>query len=476
MNPPHETATVEPFWQVQSVFDPDGTGKDFAYTIGLHERGLPELHIWARPSLGEDPGHDWMFSNRDRCRVLNELAGMLVAGRLSIGSEVAREYDTGLAQITFRVEPPGDREQLEAYGVPPGVDVLPVLWSLQRAAEGPLTPLTPEAEGQAQALFLEISRGLDFAREAPPGWELPFMPWFDADQRFGPLTPVVLARAAQLWQADDDTLGDFLHAGTVVECGASLSGSMSMAIAVARPVGRRRQVEALHEAVHELADLMTERPAAQRRWTAALRSFDLELWDSLDRHSRDNMRHNLAHVLHDLVGGCLMTEAVADEAPPSLLLEARGPWVSATRHEPVLTDPAWRAAPQVLDVVHGLLHRLDYETLTLIARIHRIAHERRVIGAGNFGDLCARLESWALTSAASCPWDPELSGLPGWQPLLRALPGAVIAPMWDLGHWATCVASALTHRARLSAEDVHTFAVPFATVLPQLEELLNTPL
>ncbi|GAA2147213.1 hypothetical protein GCM10009844_24220 [Nocardioides koreensis] len=48
-----------PFWQVQAVFDPDGEGGDFAYTIGLRERGLPELHLWARPTLGEDPGHDW---------------------------------------------------------------------------------------------------------------------------------------------------------------------------------------------------------------------------------------------------------------------------------------------------------------------------------------------------------------------------------------------------------------------------------
>jgi len=475
MNPPRDTATIEPFWQVQSVFDPDGTGKDFAYTIGLHERGLPELHIWARPSLGEDPGLDWMFSNRDRCGVLNELAGMLVGGRLSIGSEVTREYDGGLAQVTFRVEPPGDKEALEAYGVPPGVDVLPVLWSLQRAPEGPLTPLTPEAEQEARALFREITHGLDLTRKAPRGWELPAVPSFDVDQRFGPLTPVVRARAAQLWQADDATLADMLHAGAVVECGAGLSGSMVMATAVARPVGRRRHVELLHDAVHELTELMTERPAAQRRWTAALRTFDPELWDTLDRHSRENMHHNLAHVLHDLTGGCLITEAVADQAPPSLVLEARGPWLSATRHEPVLTDSAWRAAPDVLEVVHALLDPLDYQTLTLIARIHRIAHERKVIGAEGYGDLCARLESWALTSAASCPWEPVLSKLPGWQPLLRGLPGAVIAPLWDLGHWATCVASALTHRARLSAEDVRTFAVPFATDLPQLEAALNTP-
>jgi hypothetical protein len=170
-----------------------------------------------------------------------------------------------------------------------------------------------------------------------------------------------------------------------------------------------------------------------------------------------------------------MVEAVADHAPPSLLLEARGPWLSGIRHEPVLSDPAWRAAPEVLRVVHSLLDSLDYRILTLIARIHRIAHERTVTGAENYGEVCGRLASWALTSAASCPWTSELSELPGWRPLLRGLPGAVIAPSWDLGHWATCVSAALTHRARLSAEDVRTFAVPFGEDLPQLEAVLNSP-
>ena len=58
----HDTTpgTRHPDWMVQSVFDPDGEGHDFAYTIGLFESGLPELHLWARPSLGEDPGEDWV--------------------------------------------------------------------------------------------------------------------------------------------------------------------------------------------------------------------------------------------------------------------------------------------------------------------------------------------------------------------------------------------------------------------------------
>lgn len=54
----------EPFWKVHAIFDTKGQGGDFAYTVGLHERGLPELHMWARPSEGLDPGEDWIFNHQ----------------------------------------------------------------------------------------------------------------------------------------------------------------------------------------------------------------------------------------------------------------------------------------------------------------------------------------------------------------------------------------------------------------------------
>src|SRR5687768_4753774 len=107
----------QPSWTVQTVFDPEGGGKDFAYTIGLDDLGHPELHVWGRPSLGDDPGDDWMFSADDRCRILNELAWLLIDGELRVGSEVTREYDDGHAVVRFRVDPPGDIEELEAFGV-----------------------------------------------------------------------------------------------------------------------------------------------------------------------------------------------------------------------------------------------------------------------------------------------------------------------------------------------------------------------
>ena len=474
--PARETAPPQPLWQVQAVFDPEGEGKDFAYTIGLHEKGFPELHIWARPSLGEDPGADWKFSTRDCCRVLNELAQRFLDGRLDVGTELSREYDDGLAKVTFRVDPPGDREQLEAYGVPPGVDVLPVLWSLERPPEGPPLPLTAEAEEDARTTYRCLLDGLNHNKRAPRGWSLPASDSVAADQRFGPLTPVVLARAGQLWQADEETMRNILHAASVVGTGHALSAPIVLATAAARCVGRRAALESLHDAVHDLVHHITERPAAQRRWRRIVAGVYPDIWRELRGRERAHAQRNFAGMLHDVVAGCLMVEAVADVADELLLLQGRGPFLKGLRHDNVLSLPEWRAAPAVLDTVRDLLGPLDARGLAIVATMHRIARTRGITESPGYDELCTRLESWATVSAGSCPWDPVLAKLPGWLPLLTGIPGAVIAPMPDLEHWATCVASMLVHRGRLSADEVAGFAAPYSVDVPELAAVLNRPL
>jgi hypothetical protein len=43
--PADREITVEPFWDVQAVSDPDGEGSDFAYTVGLADLDLSGLHL-----------------------------------------------------------------------------------------------------------------------------------------------------------------------------------------------------------------------------------------------------------------------------------------------------------------------------------------------------------------------------------------------------------------------------------------------
>jgi hypothetical protein len=460
-----------PFWQVQAVFDPDGTGKDFAYTIGLYDKGLPELHVWARPSLGEDPGHDWVLSVRDRTYLLNELAQLLVEGRLEVGSTLTREYDAGLATVTYEVSPPGDRDELEAYGVAPGALVLPVLWSLRRPPEGPLSPLTERAQDVARATYTDVVAGLDLTRKGPRDWALPLTPSFAPDQRFGPLTAVVLARAAQLWQCTDEPLEHLLYMATCAQSDGSVTGPVAVAAAAARSVGRRPGLEALLQAVPALVEHITERPAGQRRWKVVASGVFPGLWKELKPSERVAAEDNLARILHDVTLGCLAVEAVADVADPDLVLRGRGPWLAGMRRETVLSLPEWRASSVVLDTVRALLAPIDAGGLATIAAMHHRTRGER----SEFGDLAIRLQTWAVTSAASCPWDPVLADLPGWKPLAAALPGAVIGALPDLEHWATCVTSALAHRDRLSERDVTMLAAPFRSCLPALAAVLQKP-
>ena len=459
VQPQHDTYE-KPSWKVQGVFDPSGDKPDFSYTIGLHDRGLPELHLWGQPDRGDDPGADWRLSEADRGHLLNEFAGLVVSGRLRAGSELERRYDAGQVTLRFQVGQPADRNLLEAYGAALGATVLPVHWSLHRAPEGVLGAMTPEDEEAAAAAYDEIVAGLVSGPPAPKGWALPEAPSFAPDQRFGPRTPVVLARAAQLWQADDETVAAILRAALLVEgSGRSLTHPPAVAGTLARQVGRRRCLEDLHEAVHRLVDALTSRPASRARWRRVARAVDPDGWTTCSTRDREEFARGCAGVLHDVLSACLLVEAVADVADADLLLSARGPWFSGLAHGEVVPGEAWVASPEVLAIVAELLSPLDGEQLGFVATRHHAAMVAGVGEAPGYGDLCRRLTGWALVSAAGCPDE--------------ALPSGVEAPPGALQEWATCVSSALTHRWHLSGDDVRTLAAPFRAELPGLEERLN---
>lgn len=474
--PDHDTYET-PFWTVQGVFDPDGERPDFSYTIGLHGRGIPELHIWAQPDEGDDPGADWKLGQHDRCHLLNEFADLALRGQLGTGSELVRAYDAGHTRLRFRIGSAADRDVLEAYGIAPGASVLPVHWSLHRAAEGSRAGLSADDEREAAAVFREIRDGLVGNRRAPTGLSVPRTPSFEPGGRFGPRTPVVLARAAQLWQADDETLADLLHAAFLVESsGTSLSYPAAVARALARQAGRTACLDELHGPVHELVDWLTARPAATARWRRVVRALDGDGWATARTSERNLVAGWAAGMLHDLLRMCLSVEVVADLADEDLIRHAHGPWLSGLRRGDLVPGEAWHAPAHILEVVGGVLAPLDVEALATVGGRHELARAGRVLEAPGYGELSLRLAGWALVARAGCAWEPTLSSLPGWRRLLDSAPHARIAPVHALQHWATCLCSALVHRQRLSADDVRAFAAPFRADLPDLEHLLNSPL
>lgn len=469
-----------PFWKVQVVFDPDGGGADFAYTIGLHDRGLPELHVWARPDRGEDPGADWMLSTQDRCRLLNQLAARLVHGDLGVGSELSEKVDGGHTTIVMVVSPPGEPERLEALGVHPDATVLPVRWSLHRPPEGPALPLTAAVRRLVEPEVARLRAVTDSSARAPRGWEPSeggAAPDFAVDQPFGPLTPLVVARGAQLWQADDDTLVRAMDLAALLRRERLLGSEGARALAVGRPIGRREPIERLHEAVQEAVWWLTERPQAQRRWRSLVASL---LPDGTRRSGRDLRRieSGCAGLLHDLALATLSADALADVASDDVLLGCRGPWMEVFDGA---TGPEWQAPAGVQRAVRQLLEPLEHPTLLEIGLIHANHRGRDV--QGGYAALAGRLHAASVTAAAGCPWEGLLSDLPGWAGALRldevraVMPDvrlSVAVPQLPfLQHWASCLTAAMTQRGRFEDGELRVFARPVEGILPGLPAVLG---
>ncbi|MFL6060328.1 MAG: hypothetical protein ACJ72E_03780 [Marmoricola sp.] len=233
-----------PFWEVWAIHDPDGGGGDFSYTCGLHDRGFAELWIAGRPALGEDPGFDWCFSQRDTCGLLNEFAADWLAGRLRVGDEIEREYDGGLVTVRFRVDPPGDRDELEALGIAAGAEVVPIRWSLHRPDPGPNAAMTRKAQEEARARFRRLLAAFEGSLaglpglRGLPGWEVPARPRWSPGAKYGPRTSVVLAHAAYFWTCDGPALKEVFDAAFEAEMHGFVGYGLACVAAAARVAGR----------------------------------------------------------------------------------------------------------------------------------------------------------------------------------------------------------------------------------------------
>jgi hypothetical protein len=459
--PPHDRLDRHPTWMVQGVFDPDVPGQDFSYTVGLHDLGFAELHLWAKPTEGGDPGEDWAFSMDDRCRILNQLAFDLIDGRVGVGSEVEQKYDHGLATVTFRLDPPGDRETLEAYGIASGAQVLPVSWSLLRPSPGELTRMTPEAERATLEEHLRLVRTIGYAGRPPDGWRFPTF-GVDPGQEFGPRTSIVLGRAAQLWSCAD--LGSVLSALVPLAADHGLTWPASVARALARGVGRTPAMARLDDRFVGLVDGVIE--AAGADWDAALRHVAPEL-DTLPEHTRDTVRANARDWLAQATLAVLSVEIVGDVADRSLLLAARGPWLVGLNPRVTLPGTEWSASPTVIRAVRRVLRPLDFSAWTQL----NAGHDRERSDAdSDYNALCWRLTNVFCTSASGCPWT-KLSDLPAGREFRQIFGRG--RPWESFVEWASCLSTLMTYRARHSHTDIATFVAPVRRLLPDLERELD---
>lgn len=315
--------------------------------------------------------------------------------------------------------------------------------------------MTPDAEAWASKEYAAIRGSLDTAAAAP-GWGLPIEPSFDPAQRYGPRTAVILGRAAELWQSSPEVLANLIGvAGRVLTATGSLTYPAARAHSVARTVGRSQHAARLDEEVHGFLANVEGHPETRPTWQCAVKLVAGRDWRTGGQDRRQQWVDQCLGSLTAVVRTALLTELVADVAPPDLVLAGRGPLVAAGRSAGVAPGKEWFAAEEVMQVFDSVTDGVDRRRVGVR---HLQACQSDDDGYGVLED---RLLGWASVSAAGMP-DLSLGGLvhvpPGFQ------------------RWASVLTSTLTHRARLTAEQVRCLAAPMHDLLPALEETLNAPI
>jgi hypothetical protein len=205
---PRRTAPHTPDWTVLGVLAEGDGLPEFSYTIGLHDRGLPELFLWAAPSDGLDPGDDWSFRDLERGLMLNQWASALINGELHPGMTWSEEMDMGLATVTFTTGELVDPLEVEALMAAPSAKVMPIRFSLRRDLLREPGEVDPQATAAIRRWTAEVVAALTTGRGArPPVMLLPGPdPDVSAGQEFGPATSLVRALRAAVAVAGTDEL------------------------------------------------------------------------------------------------------------------------------------------------------------------------------------------------------------------------------------------------------------------------------
>jgi hypothetical protein len=343
-------------WRVVCVCDADGSGRNFAYTVGLEPMGLPELLVWARPTDGEDPGADWRFSHRDLASVLHDLSDLLISGDLMAGTTLARPADAGLATVMFRVRVETVAGALDVPGLTDSGDValaedcfvLPVGWSLRRpTSRAPGDPTGGAAAARPTAgaassddLAVMLGAALGAARtqtdriqlgitnrggrlgRVPRAWRQGPTP--TPSHRFGPLHGLVVNRGEQVLLSDAWLLARFVDATFDIgdDAPGEVLGPMS---SLAAATGRLGVPDAVELAADEVTTLLVGRHRPTVRWRQAWPPQRQRVGPANQRLLEPFARSRL--LLH--VHGLLAAEAFADMLAPVLLERGRASWLTA---------------------------------------------------------------------------------------------------------------------------------------------------
>lgn len=448
----------EPWWKVNAIFDPEGGGADFSYTVGLAERGLPELHMWARPSLGDDPGSDWHFSLRDTCRILNQVSWRLIDGELTPGTTWEESFDEGYVTTRFAVGDLVEADDVDAFEVS-GRPVLPVHWELVRPSIGPPRELTEPEMLAARAEYDGLCGRLEPDSASLGPWTLPAEPRWGAGQRFGPRTPLVIARAAEIQQAGADGLIGVLDQAIITDQVCHIPYALLVARAAAREPGRTwalEQVEADAEALASDFGVTWGVPESRavRDWMA---TDDGSVSDDHWRQARD--------YLVEAISTCLVVEAMADLLPDHVVTLGQGVVRTAIGPQGQAPDARWACSESVARAVRRLVTSTPVEALVAVAAAWHDRHRE---------PDCWSISARRWTGACYPPVVFDYLGREraalSWALLAeRGLPPVV------LQEWAGSLATILTHRVVVGEAAVSAF-LRCGPRVPGLARLVNSPI
>lgn len=455
-HPAHEQLHREIFWKVQYVFDPADPTAAFAYTIGLADRGLPELHLAAAPE--QDPSDSpWILSSDDCAHQLNRFASLLVDGALANGEPFSCTYDGGASTVIWTPGEPVPCDDVEAYGADSTAGIIPIRGRLQLPDVVPLAdlpagtiPLWRSEQAAILATVVPNRRGLRGFRA--PRADAPFA----CEQEFGPLTPIVEARAHAISQATPIMLTDLLLRTLDAEStGAGPRLVLGTAHTLATLVGR-------HDAAEKAAGLALTLVKSFRGPHA-----DAPMWRALEKScgmaDAGDVHKGISGTLCDQIAAMLVASTVADQLDDATRLAAFGPWSSAHTSASMSPEEAWWAPTHVLDTVRMYLDELDWEMVD--ALIDAWLELRNT-------SLVVRLRGLAVTGRRGCPPASEL--------LATSLVGVRASLVPDVEFYLTeflcCTTALLAERAYFDARAVRTFSGPFWDVLPYFDEVLNSPI
>ncbi len=297
-------AAMCPPWRVMAVFDPDGNGGDFAYTIGLADLGHPELHMWARPTDGDDPGHDFRFSSVDLASILDHFARMLLSGDLQVGDQEEIGFDEGLNRACITIAEPVDPHRVDAFGVASGSLVIPLRWELRRDPVGENLPVSADVAADVERLLLDwngvVAR---LGGRIPPG-----RPDTDPDQEFGPWSAVIESvRSAIALLGSSGQLSRCID--HLEDRRTEIGYATGVAAALARRHGRQLAFEAAESAGGRDADSLIDLGDELFR----------DLGEPLARDALPALRHIVGFILGGLYG-LLVVRDLLDEQRRDLML------------------------------------------------------------------------------------------------------------------------------------------------------------